>query len=94
MDREELRQMLRARREKLAIGGAEIATDLQWLRAKGALDVLAAAIMRRVVLAVEAEVRWHDELDALLAGEPADEERPGTPSAEAATDRAPRRETA
>jgi DNA-binding PadR family transcriptional regulator len=90
MDREELRQMLRARREKLAIAGAEVATDLERLRAKGVLDVLAAAIMRRVVLTVEAEVRWHDELDGLLAADPGDEERPGTPSADAetATDRA------
>ena len=69
MDRQELRQMLRARREKLAIGGAEVAADLGRLRAKGVLDVLAAAIMRRVVLNMEAEVRWHDELEALLADE-------------------------
>ena len=50
MDREELRRMLRARREKLAIGGAEIAADLKGLQDKGFIDVLAAAIMRRVVL--------------------------------------------
>jgi DNA-binding PadR family transcriptional regulator len=69
MDRQELRQMLRARREKLAIGGAEVAADLKRLQAKGVLDVFAAAIMRRVALNMEAEVRWHDELDALLADE-------------------------
>jgi len=69
MDREELRQILRARREKLAIRGTEVAGDLQRLRAKGVLDVFAAAIMRRYVLSTEADVRWHDELDALLADE-------------------------
>jgi DNA-binding PadR family transcriptional regulator len=69
MDREELRQILRARREKLAIRGTEVAGDLERLRAKGVLDVFAAAIMRRYVLSTEADVRWHDELDALLADE-------------------------
>jgi hypothetical protein len=41
--------------------------------------VLAAAIMRRVVLTIETEVRWHDELDATLAGESGetDETAPG-----------------
>jgi hypothetical protein len=29
--------------------------------------VLAAAVMRRGVMHAEAEVRWHDELDATLA---------------------------
>ena len=75
--------MLRARREKLAIGGAEIAADLKRLQDKGYIDVLAAAIMRRVVLTIETEVRWHDDLDAALAGESAqtDETAPG-PSSE------------
>lgn len=79
MDREELRRMLRARREKLAISGAEIAADLKRLQDKGFIDVLAAAIMRRVVLTIETEVRWHDELDATLAGESGetDETAPG-----------------
>jgi DNA-binding PadR family transcriptional regulator len=69
MDRAELRQMLRARREKLAIGASEIAADLDRLRSKGYLDVLGAAIMRRAVLAIEAEIRWHDELEAEFAAE-------------------------
>jgi DNA-binding PadR family transcriptional regulator len=69
MDRGELRQMLRARREKLAIGGREIAADLDRLLAKGYLDVLSAAIMRRALLAIDGEIRWHDELDAELAVE-------------------------
>jgi len=82
MERGDLRRMLRARREMLAIGGAEVAADLERLRARGVLDVFAAAIMRRYVLAIEAEVRWHDELDALLEDEArADEDRPPPSSA-------------
>jgi DNA-binding PadR family transcriptional regulator len=82
MERGDLRRMLRARREMLAIGGAEVAADLERLRARGVLDVFAAAIMRRYVLAIEAEVRWHDELDALLEDEArTDEDRPSRPSA-------------
>jgi DNA-binding PadR family transcriptional regulator len=74
MDRAELRRTLRARREMLAIGVAEIAADRERLVAEGFLDVLAAAVMQRSVLGIEAEIRWHDELDAALAepggGEP------------------------
>lgn len=79
MDRAALRRMLRVRREMLAIGGAEIAAELERLRAKGYIDVLAAAIMRRYVLTIEADVRWHDELDALLSTE-GDETAVGRPS--------------
>ena len=82
MDRGALRRMLRARREMLAIGGAEVAADLEQLQARGVLDMFAAAIMRRFVLRIDAEVRWHDELDALLADEArTDEERTSLPSA-------------
>jgi DNA-binding PadR family transcriptional regulator len=67
MDRAELRRTLRARREMLAIGVAEVAADREQLIAKGYVDVLAAAVMRRGVMHIEAEIRWHDELDAALA---------------------------
>jgi len=66
MDPEELRRTLRARREMLAIGAREIAADRKQLMAKGFLDMLAASVMRRAILAVEAEIAWHDELDAEL----------------------------
>jgi DNA-binding PadR family transcriptional regulator len=66
MDPEELRRTLRARREMLAIGVREITADREQLLAKGFLDVLAAAVMRRAILAVQAEIAWHDELDATL----------------------------
>lgn len=83
MDPEELRVMLRARRERLAISAAEVEAERQRLAAKGTVvDPLSAAIMRRGVLHLETEVRWHDELDALLAGN-ADETGPGRTSGHA-----------
>jgi DNA-binding PadR family transcriptional regulator len=75
VERAELRRVLRARREILAIKGAEVAADRESLLAKGHLNDLSAAIMRRAVLHAEAEVRWHDEYDALLAA--ADDEDSG-----------------
>ena len=74
MDREELRRTLRARRDMLAIAAGQTAADREQLIAKGFLDVLAAAVMQRGVMTTEAEIRWHDELDAVLSeplgGEP------------------------
>jgi DNA-binding PadR family transcriptional regulator len=67
METRELRRALRARRDMLAIAVAQVAADREELIAKGLLNVLAAAVMRRKVMTVEAEVRWHDELDAALA---------------------------
>jgi DNA-binding PadR family transcriptional regulator len=67
MDTEELRRTLRARREMLAIAVGQIAADREQLIAKGFLDLLAAAVMRRGIMTTEAEIRWHDELDAALA---------------------------
>jgi hypothetical protein len=57
----------------LAIWAAEMAAEREGLVAKGYLDVLAAAVMRRGIVHAEAEVRWHDELDATLAGSGGDE---------------------
>jgi DNA-binding PadR family transcriptional regulator len=67
MDPEELRRTLRARREMLAIAAGQVTADREQLIAKGFLDVLSASVMRRSILAIDAEVRWHDELDAALA---------------------------
>ncbi|HEY6491950.1 MAG TPA: PadR family transcriptional regulator [Trebonia sp.] len=67
MDPAELRRTLRTRREMLAIAVAQTAADREQLMAKGFIDMLAAAVMRRAILDTEAEIRWHDELDAALA---------------------------
>jgi DNA-binding PadR family transcriptional regulator len=68
MNPEDLRRTLRTRREMLAIWVAEVRAEREGLIAKGYLDVLAAAVMQRSILRTEAEIRWHDELDATLAG--------------------------
>ena len=70
MDPAELRDTLRARRNRLEISAVELAAELDRLTAKGYLGVFQAAIMRRGVLHYETEVRWHDELDAELAAAP------------------------
>lgn len=67
VDRDHLRRTLRARRDMLAIWATEVAAEREGLIAKGYLDVLAAAVMGRGIAHAEAEVRWHDELDAKLA---------------------------
>jgi hypothetical protein len=67
MDREELRDVLRARRDRLVISGRELAAERERGMAKGYLGPLESAAMRRGVLHIETEVRWHDEFDALLA---------------------------
>ena len=81
MDREELRDALCRRRGRLAISAEELAAERERLLARGYLGVFQAAIMLRGVMHIETEVRWHDELDALLA----DETPAGQPSAEQAT---------
>jgi len=67
MKREDLRRILWTRREMLAIGVEQVKADREQLIAAGHVDVFAAAGMRRSILAIEADVRWHDEMDALLA---------------------------
>jgi len=65
-DMEELRTMLRARRGRLAVSAEEITTERHRLQAKGYIGGLQAEVMRRGQLHLEAEVRWHDELEAAL----------------------------
>jgi DNA-binding PadR family transcriptional regulator len=67
MDTGELRDMLRARRGRLAVSAEEITAERQRLEAKGYISGLQAEIMRRSQIHLEAEVRWHDELDTALA---------------------------
>lgn len=69
MDRGELRDALRARRDRLVILARELAADRERGLAKGYLSALESATMRRGEMHIETEVRWHDEVDALLAAE-------------------------
>src|SRR5882724_5161005 len=66
-DREELRADLRARRSILAIAAAQITDNMHRLLAKGYLESLPAAVMRREAMRMETEITWHDEVDAMLA---------------------------
>jgi DNA-binding PadR family transcriptional regulator len=68
IDRDELRDVLRARRDRLAISGREVAAERERGVAKGYLSPIEAASMRRGEMHIETEVRWHDEFDKLLAG--------------------------
>jgi len=72
MEREDLRRILRARREKLAIWIAEVAAERERLIRKGHIDAIAASVMRRGIAHTEAEIRWHDEIDTELAAAPAE----------------------
>jgi hypothetical protein len=68
-----LRDALRARRDRLVISGRELAAERERGVAKGYLSPIVSAAMRRGELHIETEVRWHDEIDALLAeGAPLD----------------------
>jgi DNA-binding PadR family transcriptional regulator len=67
MDREELRGTLRARRNMLAISAGQLRAERERLVSRGYVGLLQATIIRRAQLVLEAEVRWHDELDEELA---------------------------
>ncbi len=68
IDRDELRDALRARRDRLAISGRELAAERERGVARGYLSPIESAAMRRGEMHIETEVRWHDEFDKLLAG--------------------------
>jgi DNA-binding PadR family transcriptional regulator len=67
MDRGDLRRTLWTRRQVLAIGIEQVTAERARLLECGYIDELSAAVMRRGILSLEAQVRWHDELDAQLA---------------------------
>jgi DNA-binding PadR family transcriptional regulator len=69
-DRDELRDLLRARRERLALGARELESARERGVAAGYLTPIESAVMRRVVLHAEADASWHDTFDELLAGLP------------------------
>ncbi|HZR50800.1 MAG TPA: PadR family transcriptional regulator [Streptosporangiaceae bacterium] len=72
-DREELRDLLRARRDRCAISARELETQRERGLAAGYLTPVEAAVMRRGVLHAEAEVAWHDDFDKLLAALPGEQ---------------------
>ena len=66
MDRDELRRILRTRRDMLAIKVAQLIADREQLVARGHVDALAAAVIQRAAMHAETEIRWHEKLDASL----------------------------
>jgi DNA-binding PadR family transcriptional regulator len=67
-DREELRDLLRARQDRFAIGARELEATRQRGISAGYLTPVEAEVMRRGVLHAEVEVAWHDDFDKLLGG--------------------------
>jgi DNA-binding PadR family transcriptional regulator len=66
-DREELAGQLRARRESLAAVLTYVAAERVRGQARGHFGPLEASMFRRKEIAIEAELRWHDEFDLVLA---------------------------
>jgi DNA-binding PadR family transcriptional regulator len=77
-DREQLREALRARRDQLVVSGRELAAIRERGLADGFLSPLEAASVRRGEMHIETEVRWHDDMDALLASDESPLARPSS----------------
>lgn len=69
-DRDELRDLLRARRDRFAISAGELEATRQRGISAGYLTPVEAEVMRRGVVHAEAEVAWHNDFDKLLADLP------------------------
>jgi hypothetical protein len=68
---------MRARRNQMAIMAEQLATEMARLVAKGYINPIEAAVMRRGAMALETEVRWHDEFAKLVPGLAGDAGRAG-----------------
>jgi DNA-binding PadR family transcriptional regulator len=79
-DRTELVGLLRARRQALTTLLEGITAKRTHLQEKGFLTGLDVAVFRRGELHIEAELRWHDEFDKVLADltDPAESAKPKT----------------
>jgi DNA-binding PadR family transcriptional regulator len=66
-DRAELVGLLRARRQALANLREGLTAKRAHLQAQGYLTPLDRAVFRRVEVHLEAELKWHDEFDRVLA---------------------------
>jgi hypothetical protein len=65
---DELRERLAARSRRVAVQLDTMASERERLTALGLLSPLAIAAFRRGELRLEAELRWHEEFEAKLAG--------------------------
>jgi DNA-binding PadR family transcriptional regulator len=66
-NREEVAELLHYRRELIASILKGIAAKREQLQARGYLLPLDVTVFRRGELRLEAELRWHDEFDKILA---------------------------
>jgi DNA-binding PadR family transcriptional regulator len=66
-DRAEMMSYLRARRQALTTIRDGIATKREYLQGSGYLGPVDVAVFRRGELRLEAELRWHDEFERVLA---------------------------
>jgi DNA-binding PadR family transcriptional regulator len=80
-DREELIGLLQARRAALAMAREGVAAKCAHLQARGYIGPLDVAVFRRRELQLEAELRWHDEFDRVLAELTKEKEPPPRPKA-------------
>lgn len=84
IDLQEATDTMRRRREQMAIAAEHLAAEAQRLLAKGYIGPAQAAVMRRGVMHIETEVRWHDEFAKTLAELPAhdhEQHKPGIAAA-------------
>ena len=80
--RSELAGLLRDRRQAIAAALAGLEAEGAHLQARGEIGPLDVAMFRRRAMQLEAELRWHDEFDRVLASLPEPE---GQTAAEGAT---------
>jgi DNA-binding PadR family transcriptional regulator len=78
-DRAQLIRWLKNRRDLIALLGSQLRAEREDLLAKGHLNELEAAAMRRGELRVAAEITWHDEFAPVLAALPDDNQEGNKP---------------
>ena len=66
-DREELRMLLRSRRDQISAAMQDVAARREHGIAAGYLSPVHAAVMHRGVLRMQADIDWHDEIDKIIA---------------------------
>jgi DNA-binding PadR family transcriptional regulator len=69
----ELRELLKSRQDEIAVRMRALAARRERLIAAGHLSPMQAAVMRRGVLQMRADIEWHDEIDKIIAGLPGED---------------------
>lgn len=74
-DREVTTSLLAVRRKAMASALEDVTAECAYLQSKGYIGPLEAAMFRRKELFLQAELRWHDAFDKVLADLPDDDGR-------------------